>query len=164
MGGGNRGSGKGGNRKWADDAWFRDLADCHRCRASAGHQCRSPSGIPRQPHAGRDSLRQAEIDRRSARSQSGAVRRGEPPSDAGKGIDPWFHGYACALAQIWRLHRDGQTVRHLLAASGIRFKALEEAGCDDLDIEAIRSALNDSASIHDKKIERVRRTADQGKG
>lgn len=119
--------------------------------------------LPLSPPTGRPSMSPASVDRRTARAQSGTVRRGEPPSDAGKGIDPWFHGYATALAQIWRLHHDGQMVRHLLTAGGIRFKALEEAGCDDLDLDAIRSALNLSASLHDKKVERAEKTASRGK-
>lgn len=53
MGGGNRGSGKGGNRKWADDAWRRDLQPCERCGVGLKEQCRTPRGKPCRPHKGR---------------------------------------------------------------------------------------------------------------
>jgi len=56
--------------------------------------------------------------------------------------DPWYCGYASALAQIWRLHGDGQMVRHLLVAGGITIKHLEVGGVDDLDMGAIYTALS----------------------
>lgn len=53
MGGGNRGSGKGGNTKWADDAWRRDLEVCETCGAGFREQCRNRRGRRCKPHAGR---------------------------------------------------------------------------------------------------------------
>ena len=52
-----------------------------------------------------------------------------------------FSGFACALAQIWRLHRDGQMVRHILTASNISLKHLENAGVDEFDLSALRAAM-----------------------
>lgn len=53
MGGGNNGSGKGGNRRWGDDAWRRDLERCDRCGAEHRSQCRTTRGNPCRPHVGR---------------------------------------------------------------------------------------------------------------
>jgi len=76
-----------------------------------------------------------------ARQKSGAVRRCEP----GEPItivspDPWYLGYATALAEIWRLHHDGQMVRHILTASGLTLKHLEWGGVEEFDLAAIRDA------------------------
>ena len=56
MGGGNRGSGKGGNRKWADDAWSRNLPLCPRCGVPKRDQCRTRRGRPCKPHRLRATL------------------------------------------------------------------------------------------------------------
>lgn len=58
--------------------------------------------------------------------------------------DDWYLGFACALAQIMRLHRDGQMVRHILSATGVGLKHLEEAGVDEFDFAAVREALRGS--------------------
>jgi hypothetical protein len=76
-----------------------------------------------------------------ARKRSGAVRRCEP----GEPIttispDPWYPGYATALAEIWRLHHDGQMVRHILTAGGLTLKRLELGGVEERDLAAIRDA------------------------
>lgn len=55
--------------------------------------------------------------------------------------DDWYLGFASALAEIWRLHHDGQMVRHLMTANGITLKHFTEAGVDDIDMEAIGRAL-----------------------
>ncbi len=60
--------------------------------------------------------------------------------------DPWYLGYATALAQIWRLHHDGQMVRHILAASGLTFKHLELGGVEECDLAAIRDACLNTRS------------------
>lgn len=49
-------------------------------------------------------------------------------------------GYATALAEIWRLHHDGQMVRHILTASGLTLKHLEWGGVEEFDLAAIRDA------------------------
>jgi hypothetical protein len=76
-----------------------------------------------------------------ARQKSGGVRRCEP----GESIttvtpDPWYLGYATALAEIWRLHHDGQIVRHILMAGGLTLKHLELGGVEECDLAAIRDA------------------------
>lgn len=76
-----------------------------------------------------------------ARRKSGAVRRcdpGEPITTVTP--DPWYLGYATALAEIWRLHHDGQMVRHILTAGGLTLKHLELGGVDEYDLAAIRDA------------------------
>jgi len=55
--------------------------------------------------------------------------------------DEWFLSFACALAQIWRLHHDGQMIRHILTSCGISLKHLENAGIDDLDLAALQAAI-----------------------
>jgi hypothetical protein len=87
---------------------------------------------------------------REARLQSGKVRRKEPPDRPGLDIDPWFHGFACALAEVWRLHHDGQMVGHILTASGITYTSLVHAGCDELDLESIRQAIERRASCRER--------------
>jgi hypothetical protein len=84
----------------------------------------------------------------TAKQKSGAVRRKEPPEPATTmTADPWYSGFATALAEIWRLHRDGQMVRHILTSSGITIKHLETGGVDDLDLDAVRSACSARRSI-----------------
>lgn len=57
--------------------------------------------------------------------------------------DPWYLGYATALAEIWRLHHDGQLVRHILTARGLTLKHLERGGVGEYDLAAIRDACLD---------------------
>jgi hypothetical protein len=76
-----------------------------------------------------------------ARRKSGAVRRCEPGEPIAMVTpDPWYLGYATALAEIWRLHHDGQMVRHILAAGGLTLKHLELGGVEERDLAAIRDA------------------------
>jgi hypothetical protein len=78
-----------------------------------------------------------------APEKSRLVRRKEPaqPITQLGGVDDWYVGYACALAEIWRLHHDGQMVRHILTAGGVTLKHLEESGVDEFDLAAIRAAV-----------------------
>lgn len=93
-----------------------------------------------------------------ARQKSGAVRRCEP----GEPIttvtpDPWYLGYAAALAEIWRLHHDGQLVRHILTAGGLTLKHLELGGVEERDLAAIRDAClgtRSEASLVDRRAAR----------
>lgn len=78
----------------------------------------------------------------TGRQKSYAVRNHEP----GEPIttvtaDPWYQGFASALAEIWRMHHDGQMVRHILQGSGISIKHLEAGGVEDYDMTAITAAL-----------------------
>ncbi len=76
-----------------------------------------------------------------ARLKSDTARRCEPGEPTTMVTpDPWYLGYATALAQIWRLHHDGQLVRHVLAAGGLTFKHLELGGVEGRDLAAIRDA------------------------
>lgn len=79
-------------------------------------------------------------DIKVARERSRKVRNREaaPPTHE---QDPWFLGYAAALADVWRLHRDGQMVRHILVAGGLTLKHLEEGGVEDFDLAAIADAV-----------------------
>lgn len=70
------------------------------------------------------------------------VRNCEPPEPVQHvGRDDWYLGFACALAEIWRLHHDGSMIRHLLSKSGISIKHLEDAGVDEFDLAAIQNAM-----------------------
>lgn len=76
-----------------------------------------------------------------ARQKSGAVRRCEPGESITTVMpDPWYLGYAAALAKIWRVHHDGQMVRYILTASGLTLKHLELGGVEERDLAAIRDA------------------------
>ncbi len=55
--------------------------------------------------------------------------------------DPWFCGYATALADLWRLHREGSLVRNVILSGGLTVKHLEEGGVDEFDLSAIREAV-----------------------
>lgn len=72
--------------------------------------------------------------------KSRRVRNYEPQSRVAE-PDDWYLGFASALAQIWRLHHDGQMVRHILSASGIMLKHFESAGVDEFDLSAVREAI-----------------------
>ena len=85
-----------------------------------------------------------------AGEKSRRVRAGEPAqpviqliASTGDAVDPddWYSGYAAALAQIWRLHHDGQRIRHILTAGGVTLKHFEECGVDEYDLAAIREAV-----------------------
>lgn len=77
----------------------------------------------------------------NARKKSYAVRNHEPGETITAVVpDPWYLGYAAALAEIWRMHHDGQMVRHLLQSSGITIKHLELGGVDVYDMAAIEAA------------------------
>ena len=62
--------------------------------------------------------------------KSRRARNLEPPApiqlivSTGTPVDPddWYSGFGSALAQIWRLHHDGQMVRHLMTSSGFTLK------------------------------------------
>lgn len=90
------------------------------------------------------------------------ARNYEPPmqiqliAETGSPVDPddWFSGFASALAQIWRLHHDGQLVRHIMAATNITMKHFEDTGVDEYDMSAIREAMKRSASLADKRVGR----------
>jgi hypothetical protein len=82
-----------------------------------------------------------------SRAKSGAARRCDPPESITTVTpDPWYLGYAAALAAVWRLHHDGQMVRHVMIAGGLSMKHLEEGGVDELDLAAIRAAIASSAT------------------
>lgn len=89
-----------------------------------------------------------ELKRRADRQKSRAVRLREPaePTTIVVAHDPWYLGWAAALAEIWRMHRDGQMVRHIMTSSGVTYKHLEQAGVDELDLSAIREACLRSRS------------------
>jgi hypothetical protein len=57
-------------------------------------------------------------------------------------VDDWLVGFGCALAQIWRLHHDGQMVRHIMSANGLPLDLFESAGLDEFDMKALRAAVN----------------------
>jgi hypothetical protein len=77
------------------------------------------------------------------------ARNHEPPqpiqlvASTGDPVDPddWYSGFACALSLIWRLHHDGQMVRHIMSSTGIGLKHLEDAGVDEYELSAVREAL-----------------------
>lgn len=78
----------------------------------------------------------------TGKHKSGALRRREPPEPAHMVIaDDWYLGFASALAEIWRMHRDGSMVRHILTSTGVTIKHLENGGVDDYDLGAIRAAV-----------------------
>lgn len=78
------------------------------------------------------------------REHSRRARNVEPPQPEHQTSerDEWFFGFASALASIWRLHHDGQMVRHILSSNGITLKHFENAGVDEFDVRAIRTAVN----------------------
>ena len=56
-------------------------------------------------------------------------------------VDDWLCGFGTALAQIWRLHHDGQMVRHIMSANGLPLNLFESAGIDEFDMQALRAAV-----------------------
>lgn len=57
-------------------------------------------------------------------------------------VDDWLCGFGSALAQIWRLHHDGQMVRHIMSANGLPLNLFESAGLDGFDMQALRAAVD----------------------
>jgi len=55
--------------------------------------------------------------------------------------DEWLMGYACALANISRLHNETQLVRHVLLADGITIQRLEHAGVEPYDLLEIKHCV-----------------------
>lgn len=87
-------------------------------------------------------------DLKFARERSRKVRNREA-APLTHDQDPWFLGYAAALADVWRLHREGSIVRHILDAGGLTLKHLEEGGVEDFDLAAIRDAVYGTNSERD---------------
>lgn len=56
-------------------------------------------------------------------------------------VDDWLCGFGTALGQIWRLHHDGQMVRHIMSANGLALNLFESCGIDEFDLHDIRAAL-----------------------
>jgi hypothetical protein len=52
--------------------------------------------------------------------------------------DEWLCGYAVALANVARLHKDHQTVRDVLKADGLTLAKLKQAGVPEYDLRALR--------------------------
>ena len=69
------------------------------------------------------------------------ARNFEPIASQDCEADDWLCGFGCALAQIWRLHHDGQMVRHIMSANGLPLHLFESAGLDDFDLQALRAAV-----------------------
>lgn len=109
-----------------------------------GHDWSAYRARGEQPWARGLTSRPRDRSRRGGRVR----RRGLRARDRRRGaamtvIDrAWTRGYAAALASIWRLHHDGQMVRHLINANGITLNDLRDAiGDDDRDYRAIVAAV-----------------------
>lgn len=63
--------------------------------------------------------------------------------------DEWLAGYAAALANVHRTHRDSTTVAHVLIGDGLTLVGLVAAGAEAHDTEEIGRALkgSDPASV-----------------
>jgi hypothetical protein len=82
--------------------------------------------------------------RRRAKKPASPTRR---PTEAAlvQGLGPtdaaFMRGFGCAIADVWRLHHDGQMVRHLINANGFTLGSFRDAGMLDADYEAICQAV-----------------------
>lgn len=52
----------------------------------------------------------------------------------------WTRGFASALADVWRLHHDGQMVRHLISANGLSLGDIR-LHASDFDYRSIVAAV-----------------------
>lgn len=78
---------------------------------------------------------------------SRAVRERDPvPAVQHVTADPWYQGFACALAEICRMYSDYRTARTVMVASGITLVHLELGGVDELDLIAIRRAFDEGGA------------------
>lgn len=53
----------------------------------------------------------------------------------------FMRGFGIALAQIWRLHHDGQMVQHLMIANGFFLTSFNDVELLESDYEAICQAM-----------------------
>ena len=53
----------------------------------------------------------------------------------------FMRGFGAAIADIWRLHHDGQMVRHLIKANGFSLASFRDVEMLEADYAAICQAL-----------------------
>jgi hypothetical protein len=53
----------------------------------------------------------------------------------------FMRGFGVALAEIWKLHHDGQMVRHLMSANGFALAEFSDVDLTESDYAAICQAV-----------------------
>ena len=53
----------------------------------------------------------------------------------------FMRGFGLALAEVWKLHHDGQMVRHLMSANGFALAEFSDVDLLESDYEAICQAM-----------------------
>jgi len=58
-----------------------------------------------------------------------------------------MRGFGTALAEVWRRHRDGSTVRTVMKASNFRLRSFHGIGLSRSDMLALREAVRGDAHL-----------------